>query len=661
MPHTVSLDFETASELDLTAVGAYRYAEDPSTFVRCVAFHDPLSDSIVSFEPEATTAPGFGLLLTLAKQRDVLFRAWNAAFERVIWNRLCTRRYGWPEIPLERWRCTMVEAAALALPRSLEAAARAVGSSVTKDMEGRRLMLRMASPLRNKTTGVTAFDMDLTRRTRLRQYCETDVRTEMAIKEHVPDLPAQELALYFADQRINDRGVAVDHVLARSLHARYLQTQAEAGVRMANLTSGAVTAPTQNKALLEWLNDRGVRTNSVAKLALTEMLAKPDLPAGVREVLELRQAAAKSSLAKAAGFLNAECADGRVHGMFQFNGADTGRWTGLLIQLQNLPARNPRIPASLDIAPFVGLLRHRAFDEVDTMYPVDDLAPLALRSCLIARPGTRMVWGDFSQVEARVVAWLAGEKWLLDLFASGGKVYETMASAIYGIPVEKVGKHSVERQLAKGAVLGCMFGMGAARFADTMTQSGVPLALGEAQRIVTAYRRTNARITRLWRDLGDAVVRAVATPGAIERVGRLRVLVRDGILRIVLPSRRRALAYHAPVLIDSQTPWGATVKAVECSRVTGPNKAWLRTELCGTFLTENVTQAVARDLLAEVLERLEATPGLDVVMHVHDEVVCESALPDAEATLHRVMTVVPAWAQGLPVDAEVASAERYQK
>ena len=673
---TVSLDFETRSAVDIQKRGAYRYAEDKSTGIWCLAYAFDDEPVQIATEAELMRQEPARLLLAVAEGK-AHFRAFNANFERNIWRSIMHERMGWPDIALERWHCTMVDCCAMALPHSLERAAKALGLAQKKDMAGHRLMVQLSRPTNYKalakgTESTPVFEATPDQLARLYSYCKQDVVVERAVHMRVPAIPAVERQVWLEDQRINDRGIQMDTTLARRIYGRYVTSVDAAGQELARITGGAVTKVNGHKQFREWLATQGYELDSIAKAALQDLLRTAGTPDIVRKAIEVRLSGAKTSLAKALSILKyASPRDHRGRGLLQYHGADTGRWAGRGLQPQNLPAHTRRLPAGFAqewLASARKLFREGHSDAVEMLWDANEAAALLIRTCLTAGPGKKLVWADYSQVEARVVAWLAGEQWLLDAFRQGDKegrsvVYEAMASKIYNVPARTIGKHSEERQMGKRVVLGAGFGMGARRFRDTCAQDGVALSEGAAKTIIDIYRNTNRNISQYWQKVDRWMVQAVRKPGVPVSMTRgMACLVRDGYLRIILPSHQRALAYAAPELASRMTPWGSQQDCVTAMRCTGPNKAWLRIDLCGTFVTENLTQAVARDLLALSLLRIARTlPSVSVVFHVHDEVVAEAPSDASPGMLRDCMMVAPEWAAGLPIAAEADQGPWYRK
>lgn len=438
-----SIDFETRSVVDLRKTGVYSYAADPSTDVWCMAYSWDGEDVHVWSPGDAIDVRLEDWIVEGGK-----LQAWNAQFERVIWNSIMAPRYNWPRTKSAQWYCTMAQASAAGLPRALGQAAAVLGVSEQKDKVGQALMMRMARPRRTNPDGTHVWWNTADKIEALVQYCRQDVRTEMDVSTHIPYLPDSERQLYLLDQRINDRGVLLDRDLLDRVRILAETSKAEIDAEINRLTRGQVRSATNGMHLVAWLNKYGIHTSSVDKQAVAEILATPDLHPVIRRVLELRQAGAKSSTAKLNAMEYAASADGRMRGLLVYHGAATGRWSGKLVQPQNFP-RPVRKQDELD-----EIIRKLKADEsiADHGYGTEIAADL-LRSMLIAAPGHRLMFADYSAIEARVLAWVAGQKDLVETFAKGGDVYIKMAAAIYGVAEDKV--TAEQRQVGKMAILGC--------------------------------------------------------------------------------------------------------------------------------------------------------------------------------------------------------------
>ncbi len=467
---SLHVDFETRSAVDLKKTGAYVYAQDPSTDVWCMAY--AFDDGEVELWTPGQPIPP---AVKQHVESGGTMLAHNAAFERVIWRYVMTPRYGWPEPALDQWRCTMVMAFAMALPGSLEHMSATLGSEVQKDMSGRRLMLAMSKPRwkrKGEPDGVSWRD-DPEDLAKLYDYCRTDVAAERTSDKRLIRLRPSEQDLWHLDQTINDRGVFVDVDLAQRALALVEHQEARLDKEMARVTDWEVTACTNLNQLKVWLKNRGIQlgekldkktmtyVDTLDKAFVDELLAKPDLDPVARQALEVRQEAGKASVAKINAILNGTSPDGRARGLLQFHAANTGRWAGRRFQPQNLkrPPEDFDCDAAIDV-----ILRYptqKAADVLDSMFdaPMSCLSYI-LRGLIRAAPGKKIVAADFSNIEGRVLAWLAGETKKVDAFRAfdagkGPDLYLVAAAGIYGVPVASLNKKSPERQIGKVAELAC--------------------------------------------------------------------------------------------------------------------------------------------------------------------------------------------------------------
>lgn len=633
----VSVDFETRSAVDLRKTGVYKYASDPSTDIWCMAYKAPWSDDVQVWLPGDEVDAHLEDWI----RAGGLMSAWNSQFERTIWNEIMVGRYQWPRTNIKQWRCTMAQASAMGLPRSLGQAAAVLGVEEQKDKTGAALMLRMARPRKVNADGSYTWWNTKDKLDALVAYCRQDVRTELSVAEVLHAMPDSERRLYQLDQRINDRGVGLDVDLVHRVKELANNASLEIDAEIQRLTKGQVKAATNAMDLTAWLNAHGIRAKSVDKQTVGRLLSFDRLHPVIREVLKLRQNGAKSSTAKYDAMLHAVNADGRMRGLLVYHGAATGRWSGKLVQPQNFP-RPQKKQDELDAI----IAKLKAGEDVSEHGAGTVLASDLLRSMLIADEGNRLMFADYSAIEARVLAWVAGQRDLVETFRKGGDVYKEMASAIYNVSVDSV--TDGQRQVGKMAILGCGYGMGGKRFAEQCATMGIRVDEDEAKRIVAVYREKNNRIAQYWRDVENDFVEMVKDAGRV------------GSVKLPLPSGR-LLTYHNPRIIQRETPWGAMRDTAQVDTLNSVTRQWTSQIIWGGLLTENVVQATARDLMATAMMALELK-GYNVILSVHDEIICE--VPDDFGSLDEmidIMTQVPAWAEGCPINAEGKEGKRYRK
>lgn len=633
----VSIDFETRSAVDLRKTGVYKYAADPSTDIWCMAYKAPWSDDVQVW------VPGDEMDVRLEDWivEGGLLSAWNANFERTIWNEIMVSRYQWPRTRIKQWRCTMAQASAMGLPRALGQAAAVLGVEEQKDKTGAALMLRMARPRKVNTDGTYTWWNTKDKVEQLIAYCKQDVRTELSVAETLHAMPDSERRLYQLDQRVNDRGVKLDVDLVHRVKALAENASVEIDAEIQRLTKGSVKAATNGMDLVAWLNSHGIATKSVDKQTVARLLTFDRLHPVIREVLLLRQNGAKSSTAKYEAMLHAANADGRMRGLLVYHGAATGRWSGKLVQPQNFP-RPQKKQAELDII----ISKLKQDEDVSEYGAGTVLASDLLRSMLVAEEGHRLMFADYSAIEARVLAWVAGQNDLVETFRKGGDVYKEMASAIYNVDVGCV--TDAQRQVGKMAILGCGYGMGGKRFAEQCATMGIKVDEDEAKRIVAVYREKNNMIAQYWRDIEQEFVEMVKEAGRV------------GTVPLSLPSGR-SLTYHNPRIIQRETPWGVMRDTAQVDTLNSVTRQWTSQIIWGGLLTENVVQATARDMMATAMMALEVK-GYNVILSVHDEIICE--VPDDFGSLDEMIDImirVPAWAQGCPINAEGKEGKRYRK
>lgn len=654
----IHIDFETRSMADLRACGVYKYAEHPSTDIYCMAW-------AIDDGPVRLWAPGYTDdydLLEVVKDPAIEVHAWNAQFESTLWA-VMIKRYGFGPAYPSRWRCSMARAAAYGLPLSLDACANLLGLAEKKDDEGHALMMRMCRPRSVAPDGKPTWWMDQDKLDRLYAYCKQDVVVERTISERLKPLIPSEQKLWELDQKINSRGVQLDLSLIQGMKEVTEVASEQANERLAEITGGQVQSVGSCVGLAGWFTSVGLPCTSVDKEAVAAMKKQTEDPM-LLEALQIREDAARSSTAKLESMLEYACSDGRAKGMLAFHGASTGRWAGRGPQPHNFPKGDLK-----NVEQFIPLFLERDIDGISQIAPPLQAASSLLRGCFVAGYNKTLRVADYAAIEARVLAWLAGETELLERFHRGEDVYKPQAADIFSCPIDEV--DFTRRQVGKCAVLGLGFQMGAKRFWDAVKkQTGIELADGVAQSAVTAYREGNPRIRGLWKDLERMVIEAMQMPGKIVSINddqttartrpSIKVQRKNNWLIIQLPSGR-TLKYLNPELVDSETPWGEVRPAVRYTGLNGMTRRVERVQLYGGIITENIVQAIARDVLADAMIRLDEA-GYTVILTVHDEVICET--PDPLGTLEefeKLVVEVPAWATGMSIKAEAWEGKRYKK
>ncbi len=670
MAKVINLDFETRSACDIKKAGAWRYSRDESTEVLCFAYRidgGPIkvwSPFFQDFEEKPGRIPED---LHKAIGEGATIRAWNSFFEFSIWNNVLTSFPGFMKLPLNRFIDTAAKAAALSLPRNLEEGAKALGLPIEKDMTGRRLMLKMSKPRKAKkgeTTkeGEFLYHEDAQDFIRLFEYCKKDVEVESAVALRIEALPwgEQERKLWLFDQKVNLRGVPVDvDMVAKALGFLSIYFKELLG-ELKELTNGEVTTAGQRARILAWLEKRGVILEGLTKDHVAEALKDDSIDDKARRVLEIRQLLGKTSTKKLESMLACvDQADGRVRGTLLYHGASTGRWSGRLIQPQNFPRGSLKED---EVTLAFERLNRGGYENFKTHYPdLLDAVSSMLRGFIKAKEGKEFVAADFSSIESRALFWLADEEAGLNIYKTHGKIYEDMAATIYNKRIDQIEGGSFERQLGKQAVLGCGFGMGGPKFQTTCEGYGMEVSKDLAKFTVSAFRAKFPDVVQFWRELENAAVMAVKNPGKAYSAGsKIAYKMAKGFLWARLPSGR-LLAYYKPRLKAKETPWGEKKLVVTYMGTNSQTRKWERQSTYGGKLCENVTQAVARDLMAEAMVRLEGN-HYPVIMTVHDEVVAE--VPEGSGTVNEfelLLNTLPKWGRGLPVESEGWRGRRFKK
>mgnify|MGYP000913112941 FL=1 len=643
---TLSIDIETYSSAPLSKCGVYKYAESPDFEILlfgCSADGGPVR--VVDLACGEELPPEIAAALT---DEAVVKWAFNANFERVCLSRFLGLPVGAYLDPAQ-WRCSMVWAAAMGLPLSLEGAGAVLGLEKQKLTEGKELIkyfCRPCAPTKanaGRTRNRPAHAPD--KWAAFKRYNARDVETEMSVQERLSKFPVPESVWeeYQLDQEINDRGAALDLTLVRQAIAMDARSRRQLTAAMKKLTE--LDNPNSVQQMKRWLAENGLETDTLGKKAVAELMKTAPEPLG--DALSLRQQLAKSSVRKYQAMETAVCADGRARGMFQFYGASrTGRWAGRLIQMQNLPQNH--LP---DLEQARALVRRGDYDGVEMLYEdVPDTLSQLIRTAFVPRAGAKFIVADFSAIEARVIAWLAGEQWRQAVFAKGGDIYCASASQMFKVPVEKHGVNGHLRQKGKIAELALGYG-GSVGALKAMGALDMGLAEDELPLLVDAWRQSNPNIVKLWWDVDRAAIEAVRNKHANSTHG-IVFSCRSGMLFVTLPSGRR-LAYVKPRI--GQNRFGGQCVTYEG---VGGTKKWERLDSYGPKFVENIVQATARDILCYAMRTLRRCA---IVMHIHDEVVIEAEPGMSLEAVCEQMGRTPPWAKGLLLRADGYETDFYKK
>ena len=656
---TLSLDLETYSSVDLAKCGVYKYAESPDFEILLFAYS--INEGAVRVVDVACGEEVPYNVLAALSDDSVEKSAHNAEFERVCsssWLRRYYPRffksYGAPEDSVgnylnpSSWKCSMIWASYLGLPRSLKGVGAVLKLGEQKMEEGADLIKYFCKPCRptKKNGGRTRNlpEHDPEKWALFKKYNARDVEVELGIKSRLAKFPVPDFVWdeYHLDQEINDRGILVDRKLVEQAVIIDARTKESLRSRMRKTTG--LENPGSVAQMRDWLSDRGIETESLDKKAVRELL--PDADEDVADVLSCRQQLAKASVSKYKAMQNAVCADGRARGMFAFYGANrTGRWAGRIIQLQNLPQNHME-----DLEEARNLVRDGNFEALELLYDnIPEVLSELIRTAFVPKLGYKYIVSDFSAIEARVLSFLAGEQWRIQTFKEGKDIYCASASQMFGVPVEKHGVNGHLRQRGKVAELALGYGgsIGALRAMGALEMG---LTEEELQPLVNAWRKANPHITRFWWDVDAAVKKAVRNRTLVESHG-FRFYYQSGMLFIDLPSGRR-LSYVKPRI-------GLNRFGSECVTYEGINLGkWTRLETYGPKITENLVQALSRDILAYAMKTLK---DFFIVGSVHDELIIECP-PDVDLqAICDQMGMTPSWIEGLLLRADGYECGFYKK
>lgn len=643
---TLSIDLETYSDQPLAKTGVYRYVESPDFEILLFAYSvdgGPVRQIDLACGEKIPSE-----ILSALENETVTKWAFNANFERI-----CLSHFlGYPTgdyLEPDSWKCSMVWAAYMGLPLSLEGAGAVLGLEKQKLSEGKDLIKYFCQPCApTKSNGQRTRNLPKHSPDKwlaFKRYNIRDVETEMSIQARLSKYPVPDSVWeeYHLDQEINDRGVGLDMELVRQAIQMDGRSRSELTQAMKELTS--LDNPNSVQQMKQWLADNGMETDTLGKKAVAELLKTA--PPQLQKVLTLRQQLAKSSVKKYQAMETAVCSDGRARGMFQFYGANrTGRWAGRIIQMQNLPQNHLD-----DLSEVRGLVRAGDFDAVEMLYEdVPNTLSQLIRTAFVPQGDRKFIVADFSAIEARVIAWLAGEKWRQDVFAEGKDIYCASASQMFGVPVEKHGVNGHLRQKGKIAELALGYG-GSVGALKAMGALEMGLSEDELPALVSAWRQSNPKIVQFWWAVDRAVMDAITRKTTTKTHG-IVFSARNGMLFITLPSGR-SLAYVKPKIGTNK--FGGDCITYEG---VGGTKKWERLDSYGPKFVENIVQATSRDILCYAMRTLRCC---SIVMHIHDEVVIEA---DRRMSLQAVceqMGRTPPWAKGLRLRADGYETDFYKK
>ena len=655
---TLEIDLETRSDRDITKCGVYAYADSPYFAITLMSV--AIDDGAVQLYDLANGDRVPEDILTALTDEAVIKRAFNVQFERVCLSRYLREEY--PQIfrsysidadtvgdylsPVG-WQCTMIHCRTLGLPSTLASAGAALKLEQQKMLEGKALIKYFCVPY-DTVDGIPQFHTPADAPDKwetFKAYNKQDVEAELAIDQRLSRFPVPDFIWeqFYLDQEINDRGIRVDMELVEAALTLDAQAKTTLSAEMRRLTG--IENPNSVYQLLEWLGEQGYKSDCLDKAAVRELLKTAKDP--VKSVLELRLMLSKSSVRKYQAMQTAACSDHRARGMFSFYGASrTGRWAGRIIHLQNLPQNH--IP---DLTEARNIVKYGYYDEVEMFYEdVPDTLSQLIRTAFVPRPGYKFIVADFSAIEARVIAWLAGEQWRMDAFANGEDIYCASASKMFGVPVVKHGVNGELRQKGKVAELACGYG-GSVGAMKAMGGDALNLSDAELKQIVTDWRDASPNIVKLWWAVDDAVKKAIKQKTTTETHG-LQFSYQSKMLFITLPSGRK-LCYAHPQIGENRFG-GESVTYMGI----GASKKWERIESYGPKFVENIVQAVARDLLMFSMQTLS---HCFIVGHIHDEMIIEADRRMSLDEVCRQMARTPAWAEGLLLRADGYECEFYKK
>lgn len=681
----LTIDFETRSPSDIKKEGTWKYAENPFTEVMCLAVargnEPPVLWVPYNFEKFLTNEPTISKaeLIQLIKDADTI-EAHNVEFEIAIWF-FCMQGLGFPDLPMDKMRCSAAKAAVVGVPRSLGKACKVLNLVEQKDEAGSKVMMKMCKPKKpTKSELKTITELGWTPHptehmlwclpdgtesyfwnekpedmTSLFKYCLQDVVAERALSKATPELSPYAYRLWRVDQEINRRGVLVDHQGCLSMIQMSDTYKAKINSEIQRLTNGEITKGTQVAQISAWLSSKGIQTCSLDAEAI-DVLLTDGLPEDCHRLLELRREYAKSSVAKYEAADRRMQKDGRVRSMFMYHGAHTGRWAGKGVQLQNLPSRglikNPEMALEL-------VKNGLSIDMLSLIWESPlKVASSCIRSVFLAQPGHEYLCVDYSAIEGRILAWLAGEQYVLDGYIAKLDPYKVAAAGAFQIDYASVNK--AQRQIGKVIELACGYQGWLGAFHSMAKNYGLELADDVVKETILKWRAARPLTVRLWAEVQKAAELAMLNPGKTSEYRNIQFRLQGQHLQCRLPSGR-ILWYPFAKIKDDVNRWGKPCYNISYMAEDSVTNQWARKDTYGGQLVENIVQAISADIISNALILL-AEDGWRVVMHIHDEVVSEEPIGKRSVEeMAEIMCRLPKWADGLPITAEGWKGPRYKK
>lgn len=656
------IDFETRSEIDIKKVGAWNYAKHPSTEMLCLAYQtsdsspvrlwipDPLEDNPI---PEALKAA--------AIEQRYLIEAHNSFFEQCIWFFQMVKQYGWPSISDSQWRCSASVAAYHSLPRSLEGVGLALNLEKKKDIEGKRIMMKLSKPRKATKHNKAKWHDGGLDYAKLYDYCIDDVKSESAVSDKLSQLPPSELEIWQLDQRINRRGIYCDVKTVKAAIKILSTLEQKANKKINKISNGVIKKYSEFTKITTYCRAKGINIDNIQKPTVENIL-KTDLPDDIRKILSIRLTMAKASTKKYQAMLDRIDDDNRIRETLYYYGAHSGRWAGRGIQPQNYfyvkksDLSKGLITNKSEIKLAIKLVRDLDIKNIKKIFnnPMNVLASL-LRGMLCAAPGKKLIASDFSGVEYRTLMWLVGQRNALESIHAGKDLYIELATKIYNVEFDDV--RDDQRDIGKRGILGLGYQMGWPRFKfDLKEKFNIEITETLSKKTINTYRSTYKRVVKYWKAVEKAAIYCVRTKKAI-RCGKVKFRIEDNFLTCELPSGRK-LYYYDPLLKVNKKYENIQLTYMG---VQAQTYKWVRLDTYGGKLTENIVQAIAADLLRTGMLNCEKA-GYISVLTVHDEVICEvdKSFGSVEK-MKKIMCQLPVWAKGLPIAAKGWQGKRFRK